>query len=279
MTVPRRYRLALRLYPAAYRARRGAELVATLADGDDDRGGPSTREAAALAYRGLIERARLAASPDGLLVAAAALVVLALAGGFTWSERVFLFRGAVGAIASDPPGFWWAHALSTGAFVVLAVSLGPAWDSRRRRTATALLALPFTVVMFTSPGRLFHAGLPDAETLVEFVKWAPAAVFDNWPLTLPASASSMLVTWIALWVCGRVGPVARRRALGGAMVLLCASVVGQAWHRPNLPAEYGRSALADLGPATYIAALGLLTALAALWRLRPGPGAPPLRRR
>jgi hypothetical protein len=89
----------------------------------------------------------------------------------------------------------------------------------------------------------------------------------------------MLGTWIALRLLGRLRPPARRRVIGAALGLLCAVAVGQTWHRPDLPAEYGRSALADLGPATYIAALGLLTALAALWRVRSCPAAPPPKRR
>ncbi len=45
---PRRYRLALLAYPASYRADRGPELVATLAEGDEERGRPSVHESAAL---------------------------------------------------------------------------------------------------------------------------------------------------------------------------------------------------------------------------------------
>jgi hypothetical protein len=63
MSAPRRYSWALRAYPAGYRAQRAHELLATLADGDDDRDRPSGREAAALTYRGLAIRARMAGSP------------------------------------------------------------------------------------------------------------------------------------------------------------------------------------------------------------------------
>jgi hypothetical protein len=48
-------------------------------------------------------------------------------------------------------------------------------------------------------------------------------------------------------------------------------VVVQTWHRPDLPAYYGQSAFADLGPATLLAALAVVVALAALARLRAQP--------
>ena len=80
MTPPRRYRIALRAYPGRYRKGRGDELLSTLADGDDERGRPSTREAVALGYRGLLQRGRIATSSDGLLVIAASLVLVTQAG-------------------------------------------------------------------------------------------------------------------------------------------------------------------------------------------------------
>lgn len=282
MRVARRYRGALRAYPAWYRQSRGPELLATLADGDDDRGRPSTREAAALARRGLIMRAGVAVSPDGLLVGAAALLMAAVTGGFAWAERVFLFRGEAAAFGSDGPGLWWALALAVGAFTVLAVGPFRALDSPRRRTAAVVLAFPVALAVFTAPGWILTSGVPDAATLAEFLKWAPAAVFHNWHLTVPASIGSVLGTWIALRALGRLSPPARRRALGGALVILGAVAVAQAWQRPDLPAEYGRSAFADLGTATFIAAAGLLLALAALVRSVWRPAAvsrsePPLR--
>ena len=69
MSTPRLYRFALRAYPAAYRAERAPELMATLAEGDAERGGPSLREAASLVRRGIALRVRPLGVPDWLLVA------------------------------------------------------------------------------------------------------------------------------------------------------------------------------------------------------------------
>jgi len=269
MTIPRRYRVALRVYPAGYRASRGRELLATLADGDDDRGRPSTREAAALACRGLIMRGRLAVSPEGLLVTAAILLMAAVMGWFAWAERVFLLDGHAAAFALDAPVLWWALALGISAFMVVAVGPFRALDTPRRRTAAVLFAFPLAIAIFTSPGRIFTSGVPDAATVIEFLWWLPGVVFHNWQLTVPASIGAVLGTWITLGALGSLSPPARRRALGRALVILGAVAVAQAWQRPELPAEYRRSAFADLEPATFIAAAGLLLALAALWRMHP----------
>lgn len=269
MTTPRRYRVALLAYPAGYRTSRGPELAATLAEGDDERGRPSTREAAALAYRGLRMRGRAAGSPRGLLVAAALVLLVALTGGFTWSERVFGFRGQVAAIGSDAPGLWPQLALGVAALAVLAVGPLRALESRRRRRTAVLLSVPLALAIFTQPGRIFYTGLPDAGTIAEFLTWSPAAVYANWELAVPACIGSALGTLIALRALERLRPAARRHALGAVLVILSAVSIAQAWHRPDLPAEYARSAFADLGPATFMAATGLILVLAAMWGRAP----------
>ena len=279
MRIAWRYRAALHAYPSGYRRSRGPELVATLADGDDDRGRPSTREAAALTYRGLTMRAHVVASPGGLLIASAALLLLAVLGWFQWAERVFLFHGKAAAVGSDGPGWWLTLAIGLAAYLVLAAGPFRAAEDPRRRRAAVLLALPFAIAVFTTPGRIFYAGLPGWGTLVEFVEWAPDAVFLNWALTLPGCLGAVLVTWIALRALGGLAPLARQRALGAALVLPAAIAVAQAWHRPDLPAAYGRSAIADLGTATFIAAAGAALALVAIWRGRPRRASPPLARR
>jgi hypothetical protein len=137
MTAPRRYRAALLAYPRGYRATRGPELLATLADGDEERGNPSSHEAAALAYRGLVMRARVAVEPEGLLVAAAVVVLLALMGNFTWATHVFLDQGEPGAmLVEGGPGKWAGLALAVAAFSVIAA--GPF----RAQTPSAAAGLP-----------------------------------------------------------------------------------------------------------------------------------------
>jgi hypothetical protein len=266
MTLPRRYRLALRAYPAGYRAQRGAELSATLADGDDERGGPSTREALALAYQGLAARTRLVTSPDGLLVLAATALMAALVGGWSWAERVFLFRGEPAAFLTEAPSLWSQVAL--GAIALTAVAAGPlgAMDDRRRRTIAVVLAAPLAIAIFTGPGRIVTSGVPDVTTLAEFARWIAEASFHNWGLTLPAIAAAMLSTWAALRALERLDQRARLRALAIGLAILGAVNIAQAWDRPDLRAQYAQSAFADLGPASYVTAVGLALAVAALLR-------------
>ena len=135
-----------------------------------------------------------------------------------------------------------------------------------------MLSVPLALAIFTQPGRIFYAGLPDAGTIAEFVTWSPAAVYANWELTVPACIGSALGTAVALRGLRGLRPAARRQALGVALAILSAVSVAQAWQRPDLPAEYARSAFADLGPATFMAALGLILALAAMWGTRPRGG-------
>lgn len=274
MNDPLRYRLALRAYPTAYRRARGAELLATLADGDDDRGGRSTKEAATLVYRGLAMRAGAATSGGGLLVVAAAVLLVALTGGFTWAEREFLFDGETSAYGTDGPGLWHSTAIAVAALAAITIGPSSAWDGPRRRRAAILLACPLALAVFTSPGRIVHVGVSDTGSIGEFLEWLPAAVYANWSLTLPASVAAMLGLAVVFRLLDRLRPSARPRALAGALVLLSATAVVQVWHRPDLPAEYGRSAFADLGAGAFVATLGLVLAAIATWRMRTRPGRP-----
>jgi hypothetical protein len=269
MNSPLRYRLALRAYPSAYRRARGSELLATLADGDDDRGGRSAKEAAALVYRGLAMRAGNATSGGGLLVAASVVLLVALTGGFTWAERAFLFRGDVAAYGTDGPGLWLATAIVVVALAALTIGPSGAWDSPRRRRVALLLACPLTLGVFTTPARILYAGPSDWAAISEFLGHLPAAVYANWRLTAPASIAAVLGLAITLRALDRLPQPARPRALAAALVLLSATAVVQVWHRPDLPAEYGRSAFADLGAGAFVAVLGLLLAAIATWRMRP----------
>jgi hypothetical protein len=281
MRAPRRYRAALLAYPGRYRRARGRELLATLADGDDDRGGPSMREAAALAYRGVLKRAQIAGSGDGLLVIAAGIVVLALTGGVTWVERTFAFNGDPRAVilSGGGPGKWWGVALGVCAFLVIAtISFGAADTSRRRKRAT-LLAAPLALALFTTPGRILSVGVTDPAVLPEFAWVTLSAAYANWTVTVPMCAACMAAAWIGLEYLSRLAPRTRPHALGAALVLLTGAVVAVTLRRPDLPAEYSRSAFADLQPGAFVAGLGLLMGVAALVRMRLAtsgqPGANP----
>jgi hypothetical protein len=266
MRTPRLYRVALMAYPADYRAARAPEFAATLAEGDEERGGPSLREAAALVGRGIAMRARRLERPDWLLVAAALLPLVAVIGGFTWAERVF----ADSAILTTGPG-WWGFAMGVAAYVVLAVLLFDALASRRRRTIAAVLAAPVGFLAFTAPGNLFNAGIPSIGTILDYAVWSVEATFVNWRHTVPGLLAAVGASWVALEALSRLSSPGRRRALGVVLAALAAIAVAKSLSRPDLPAEYAQSAFADLGAAALLAALSVPLALAALWPARPKP--------
>jgi hypothetical protein len=279
MKTPRRYRLALLAYPGPYRDERAPELLATLAEGDEERGRPSLREAAALVGRGIAMRAHRFERPDWLLAAAAALVLLTLLGGFTWAERRFLFRGDVAAWSTDGPGVWWTLALGVAAFVaVTAVFFGAAESARRRRIA-ALLAGPLALLVFAAPGRVFQAGFPSPDTMLDHVIWTAQVIYLNETITVPTALAAVASTWVGLRVLGFLAPVARRLVLGVCLALAATVAIAQSWLRPELETDtprsftdgYAQSAFADLGSATLLASIALLLAVGALWPARREP--------
>jgi hypothetical protein len=271
MTAPWRYRLALAAYPARYRAERGRELLSTLADGDDDRGRPSTREAVALAYRGLLERSRMAATPDGLLVIAAALVLFTAFAGLTWAERLYLFRGEVGIRSTEVVDMWAGTALVASAVaVVAAVAFGSADNARRRRFA-ALVAFVAVPILWVSPGEVFKYSIPDAGQLWDYFVGIFPAIFRNHEVVLPPAAAAAAGTWVALWALGRLSPETRRRVLAAALCAAGTVAVALTVTRPDLPTPgprdavegYARDAFSDLGAAAFVTVASVLLALVA----------------
>ena len=265
MRLPGRYRLALLAYPAGYRASRGPELAATLAEGDDERGRPSTHEALALAYRGLLLRARLLGTPDGLLTAAAATILLAMFGGFTWAERVYLHDGVAAVWGSAGPGLWPAYPLAVCAFMVVAAGPLHVFERRQRLRRTLVLASVLPVVSMIGPGELVHWAIRDLSSLPEFFAWRARILvsWGNWQPALELIAIGFATILVARRLLVRRRPSVRRRALGATLALLSAFTVAKTYARPDLPAEYAQSAFADLEAATFVAAAGLLLALAA----------------
>jgi hypothetical protein len=273
--IPLRYRAALRAYPAGYRATRGAELLATLAEGDDDRGRPSGREAAVLAGRGLMMRAGVAVAPQGLLAAAAALILAAaMAPASMWADdTVRLGPGALYFGWDAAPSVWWRLALCVSGLVVLAAGPARAVESPRRRTVAVLMALPLAVGVFGALGRIFAAGAPDVASIGDVLWWLGHVAVDEWALLASLSAAAVVVTWIALRLLARLSGPARRRVLAGALALPAAVTVMQAWSRPADPGrigiyegEYVEGQFAALGPGTFLALAGLIFALAASLR-------------
>ena len=205
MSTPRLYRFALRAYPAAYRAERAPELMATLAEGDAERGGPSLREAASLVRRGIAFRVRPLGVPDWLLVARRG------AGDGCSRRRVHLGRARLPfprggrRVLTDGPGPWSALALGIGAYVALAALLFGVLESPRRIRVTAALAAPVALAIFIAPGAIFGQVVPSPAELLDWFGWMAEAGFRNWTHTLPATIAAVVGTWVALNVLARLG--------------------------------------------------------------------------
>ena len=274
MRLPGRYRIAMLAYPAGYRASRGPELAATLADGDDERGRPSTAEAASLAYRGLLLRLRAAGTPDGLLVAAAAVVLLAVLGGFTWAEREYLYRGDIGVIGTEGPSGRWALGLGLCAFlIVFARPLG-IFERDRAERRTLLVAVLFTLAVVGAPGELVHWLVRDPLSLPVFLEWRGRILLEV-RSTAELFAGSVVAVVIARWLLVRRSSEARGWLLGGALIALSAVSIVQTWTRPDLELGprsategYAQSAFADLEAGVFITMAGLALAVAAWIRRR-----------
>lgn len=274
MTAPRRYRLAVLAYPSSYREARGRELLATLADGDDDRGGPSTREAAALAYSGLQQRAGIAVSGEGLLTIAAAIVLVAAMLGLTWVERTLMLDGNVAAMHMSGPDRWWAVALVACAFTVLAAGPFDAADDRRRRMRAGLLAFPLALLFLNAPGWLFANGVPNPAELADYVSLRVQGTWANRANTVPDAAVVAAGTWLLLTVVSELRPRARLPMLAATLAIVSAAAVAATWDRPVLHVDdprayvdaYAQSAFADLGTGVFATGLAALVALAAVAR-------------
>lgn len=264
MRAPRRYRMALYAYPGAYRKGRGAELLSTLAEGDDERGRASTREALALTGSGLAARARIAGSGDGLLVIAAALVFTTALLGLTWAEHWYAYNGhAAAAMGTDDPGRWAGGALLVSAFTILAAGPFQAVDSARKRGIAAGCTFLAVLGLWASPLGAFKYSIPSVGEFVEYLKLDAAAVYANRGISLSFAAGIAVGTWLALTSLSRMRPARRKHALAAGMAAACALAVALTWARPDLPVEYGRSAFADLGAAAFVTGVAMLLAVAA----------------
>ena len=283
--LPARYRVALLAYPACYRATRGTELAATLADGDDERGRPSVHEAASLAYRGLVLRARTLGTPGGLLTAAAATTLVAMFGGFAWVERHYMFRGEVGVVSMEGPERWWSFALTLCAVLIAGGRALRVFDSGRwtavLRRAVAVAALP-PLIGYVGAGEFLHWLFRDPASIPDFLEWRGrilVGVDSTWRAFGELTAAGTAGILIARRLLVRRPHETRHAMLGVLMAALGAVVIVEAWTRPEIvPIRrsftdgYAQSAFADLETGAFVAMAGLLLALvagaAALWRRR-----------
>jgi hypothetical protein len=277
MTAPRRYRIALRAYPARYRGGRGAELLSTLADGDDERGHPSTREALALAYRGLLQRCRIATSGDGLLVIAASFVLVLMLFNLSWGDSVMRLQPGITVGWNLGRGTWAEAALLASACTVLAAGPGRAVDDpRRRRIATAAVFF-LALIAWAGPAGIFNYVLPGPGELADYVGNSVAGIVANWHATLPFAAGTAAATWLALTAISRLRPATRRTGLASLMaatgVLSIVLTVTQAGPQPidGNDALPGREAMKTLGAALFVTSASILLALGGSGRRGSNP--------
>ena len=153
MKAPRRYRLALRLYPGRWRREHGDDLLAILADGDDERGRPSTREAWALAGHGLLARGRIAPTAQQRLLVAAAVALL---------------------LASVLPARYWAQrVLDAGVSAGVPVVDGPPPAGRALLAAVAVVVLSACVPRLSRSAPLAFVGCAAIELVIQAgVAWS-----------------------------------------------------------------------------------------------------------
>ncbi len=146
----RTYRLALRVYPARYRAEREDEILTTLAEVQRDRSLPRARELVALVGAGLAERNRIDLAEGGRwwwrglgsLAVPLACVNAAVALAGLW-------------VAWSPPGGagrWWP------VFATLALALAVSTAARLTRTATVLSFASFAMVALDAFNMAQNAG-------------------------------------------------------------------------------------------------------------------------
>jgi hypothetical protein len=150
------------------------------------------------------------------------------------------------------------------AFTILAAGPLRALDSARRRNAV-VAAFFVALLVWPGTGSIFKYGIPDLGELAEFMWWNLSATYSNWRVSVPFAALTAAGTWIALRMLSRLRPAARGPALAAGLFAAGAVAVTRVAARPDLPAEYGRSAFADLGSAAFVTGLSMLLALVAAW--------------
>lgn len=264
----RSYRVALRVYPARYRAARKDEILATLAEGQGERVLPRSSELEALVRAGLGERNRVdlargsrwwwrglgsLAIPLTCVNAAVALAGLWVA----WS-------------LPNGPGRWWPG------FAALAAALTVAAAARLTAAATVLglanlviVGLDAATMLQNPPHASPHLRLlehyPSAGNQVRMSTWSmsegpafpdPSASVPSNPSELVPFAVVLALACLGTLLSRKVGLTARARcARAGLTLAVAAGLAGIALADPD-----GRFAFL-LVPALAIAAASLVVAL------------------
>jgi hypothetical protein len=261
------YRVALRVYPARYRAAREDEILATLAEGQGDRVRPRAGELVALVRAGLGERNRVDLAQGGrwwwrglgsLAVPLTCVnAAVALAGLWVaWS-------------LSTVPGRWWPS------FAAVAVALAVAAAARLRMTATVLSLVNVAMVGLDAVTMAQNGGTTPHLRLLEHYPAAgdhvgmstarfgsgpafpdPSASVPSNPSELVPFAVVLALACLGAMLSRRTGLGARTRFARACLTLAIATgLAGIALADPD-----GRFAFL-LVPALAIAALGLVAGL------------------
>lgn len=212
MKTPLRYRLALRTYPASYRARRRAEIEGTLAEAVEESGGPTVRETWGLARAGLAMRVGIGAVHDSagqlLLLFALIMLVAAFSPGKFWSmEEIDGWPIVTG------PAPWMRILLVAAGGLAVIVSTG----ILRRRLWPAWVG---GVLVGGLAALLLLAGATEVASLLN-----PAVGFRGDPAGAGriAAVSATVLTVFALAGLNRVS--ARRRLLATALLMAATALV------------------------------------------------------
>lgn len=213
-----RYRLALRAWPAAIRREAGAEIVATLAEGDAARGHGSTREAVALVGAGLRMRLRYHGADAALVLGGLLVLAAAVAPADEWMGSEIVFPDGTRSSGGQPQAWWTREAL----IFVAPLAIG------RLRAIAVPLVIAAPVLLWLTNGVLPQGGIGYGLSRDGFIEYGGVGL---------AAAVPAIVIVLATrrWT----HPVKRRVA--AAVVAACALA--------GLPGSIDRRALGEGGVA------------------------------
>lgn len=250
MTTPRRYRIALRAFPRAARERHRDDVLSTLSDADDRRGGASWAEAWQLLTAGISLRVRCLAdvlTSGRLLSCAAALALLvAVAPASTWVQRTGLPGQPHGYFVRDGPTpvlRWALIAIGASALVVAL---------HGRRPVPVLGALGFGLVGFAaSVAEALHRPGAHPLSLTEIRQ------------CLLAGAALTLVVLATSRMSGRISH-SRRVQFAAGLLMICGVMALVAALHADAPSDLATLRLWQLRPAGLVATATVLLAGLAL---------------
>jgi hypothetical protein len=261
------YRVALRSYPACYRAAREEEILSTLAEGQGERVLPRAGELLALVRAGLGERNRADLARGGRWWRGLGSLAVPL----TCVNAAVALAGLwVAWSLSGGPGRWWP------AFAALALALAIAAAARLMRVAAVLGLVNLGLVAFDAATMLAngsqaaphlrlleHYPSSGAQVRLSTARFGSGPAFPEPSASVPSNPSELVPFGLVLALACLGAMLSRNRGLGagtrvaraGLTVAVAATFAGIALADPD-----GRFAFL-LVPALAIAAAGLIASL------------------